>query len=105
MIKRTLLLAFVGGVIIGLLPVEAGDTAPGQMVTLVPQEWQRSAVMGEMPPCTDLGDCCGIDRACGGFATGPLPPAPVPLNGTGLFALSALVALSAVRLNMKGRYK
>lgn len=106
MIGRIFALSAIGGFLIGILPVEAGGTVPGSMPALVPEEWQRSVIMGELPPCTETGDCCGIHReCCPDCDTSRYSVAPVPLNGTGLFIMSALVAVAALKLNVKGRYK
>jgi len=76
------------------LPAHAAGNAPGAHLWPPVQEYAVSVPMGELPSCTDLGDCCGIDRACcPGCDTSPLEPAPVPLPWPGLMLTAAIAAI------------
>jgi hypothetical protein len=66
-------------------PAYPGDNA---MTKLVPEKWKQSVFE---VTCQELHDCCGIYRACGGYATGPLQPAPVPLPAP-IYLLTAAIA-------------
>lgn len=76
-------------------PAHAAGNAPG--AHLWPdRNWTASVIE---VTCQALRDCCGIHRACGGYATGPLSntTTPVPLPPAGLL-LTALVAAMIWRM-------
>lgn len=79
------------------IAAHAGDSVPGSLLWPPEREYAVSIPMGEMPTCQQLRDCCGIHRNCGGYATGPLRPAPVPLPATGLLLLLGMAGLWRMR--------
>jgi hypothetical protein len=96
-LARTLILAALAGAaigaILGLLPAEAGDNAPGAHMWPPARTYAVSIPMGELPSCTVLRDCCGVHRQCGDYYDRIPNPAPVPLPPTLLLLTAAIAAL------------
>lgn len=80
-------------------PAWAGDTAPGAHLWPEEPDYAVSIPMGELPPCTALGDCCGVHRDCGDWHVQRhnVPVAQVPLPTTATALLLGLAGLGILK--------